>query len=55
MQKTIVTSNLNLDGVEIALGERAASRLQEGILIELTGGDKRGGGEGPSPKQGEQD
>ncbi|HUX03090.1 MAG TPA: hypothetical protein VMY35_19185 [Phycisphaerae bacterium] len=41
--KTIVTSNLDLSGIEGTLGERAASRLQEGMLIELTGGDKRAG------------
>jgi len=41
-RKTIVTTNLSLDALAVALGERAASRLQEGILIELTGGDRRG-------------
>ena len=41
-KKTIVTSNLDLNALAVALGERAASRLQEGILIELTGGDRRG-------------
>jgi len=41
-QKTIVTSNLDLNSLAVALGERAASRLQEGILVELTGGDRRG-------------
>ena len=53
--KTVATSNLGLPGIEQMLGERAASRLQEGILIELTGGDKRGGGERPLPEQGKQD
>ena len=43
VQKTVVTSNLDLDGIHNALGERAASRLQQGLLVELTGGDKRGG------------
>jgi hypothetical protein len=43
MQKTIVTSNLDLNGMGVDLGDRAASRLQEGILVELTGGDKRAG------------
>jgi len=43
MLKTVVTSNFDLDAVAVALGERAASRLQEGILIELTGVDRRAG------------
>ena len=38
---TIITSNLNLDGIRQVYDERIASRLSAGALIEVTGPDRR--------------
>jgi DNA replication protein DnaC len=40
---TIITGNLSLDQIGAQVDERLASRLREGRIIELAGGDRRKG------------